>query len=81
MNCSYYYFFDVNNNYQCTKNLSCPPEYSLLIPNKNECVLEGIKGIEKLIDDIFNSETNELLKRWKGKRKLINIIQFWKKLS
>ena len=37
-------------------------QYSLLIPNKNECVLEGIKGIEKLIDDIFNSETNETIK-------------------
>ena len=37
-NCSYYYYFDNQNNFQCTMNLSCPDAYPLLIKNRNECI-------------------------------------------
>ena len=59
VNCSYYYYFDNNNIYHCTENLTCPPEFPHLIEDKNECVFEDIKAIENFINDIFNYETNE----------------------
>ena len=37
-NCSYYHYFDNENNYYCTINLTCPKEYPLLIQDKNECI-------------------------------------------
>ena len=37
-NCSYYYYFDSNDNYQCTINNSCPNEYNKLIPDKRQCI-------------------------------------------
>ena len=58
MNCNYYYYFD-NNNFQCTKNFSCPPEYPNLNPDKKECTFEDIKAIENFINEILNIETNE----------------------
>ena len=59
-NCSYYNYFDnSNNNYHCTKNLSCPQEYPHLIEDRNECILQNIKVIENFIDDIFQYETGE----------------------
>ena len=36
-NCSYYHYFDENNNYKCTLNNYCPAEYNKLIPSKKEC--------------------------------------------
>ena len=60
-NCSYYYYFDNDNNFFCTTNFSCPPEYPHLIENERKCVLEGIKAIENFINDIFNYEANEEL--------------------
>jgi len=59
MNCNYYYYFDNNNNFQCTKNFSCPPEYPNLNPDKKECTFEDIKAIENFINEILNIETNE----------------------
>ena len=35
-NCIHYYYFDNENYYHCTTNLSCPIEYPLLIPNKSK---------------------------------------------
>ena len=46
-------------NYHCTEDFSCPLEYPNLIQDKNECVIEGIKLIENIIDNIFNNETDE----------------------
>ena len=37
-NCSYYYYFDNENNYHCTKNLSCPNENPILISETKECI-------------------------------------------
>ena len=37
-NCTYYHYFDENNNYHCTYNYSCPDNYKNFIPEKNECI-------------------------------------------
>ena len=40
-NCSYYYYFDNENNYNCTINSSCPDNYSLIYEKRkciNKCV-------------------------------------------
>ena len=42
--CSYYNYFDSNNNSYCTIDLSCPNEFPKLIIDKLEC----IKEIEKM---------------------------------
>ena len=55
-NCSYYYFFDNENNFHCTVNFSCPKEYSFLLDNKMECIKYDIKTI---IDNLLNYERNE----------------------
>ena len=49
-NCSYYYYFDNENNYHCTNNLSCPYEYSKLIKETNECIKDDIQNI---IEDLI----------------------------
>ena len=36
--CEYYYYFDINNNYFCTLNNSCPDNYKNLIIEKNKCI-------------------------------------------
>jgi len=57
VNRSYYDEFDNNNNNSpITEGPSIPSEYPHIIPNT---VIENIKLIESLIDDIFNSGTNE----------------------
>ena len=53
-NCNYYYYFDSENTYYCTTNASCPKEYPVLV--KSECIRYGINN---LIQDILNIETNE----------------------
>ena len=45
LNCSYYYYFDANNEYKCTSNYSCPENYKL-INEKNKC-----------IDECYNDDT------------------------
>ena len=37
-NCTYYYYFDENGKYQCSKENKCPTEYSKLIYNDRRCV-------------------------------------------
>ena len=54
-NCSYYYYFDYENNYHCTTNLTCPEEFPKLIGNKMECMNSDIKNI---IKDLLNNETD-----------------------
>ena len=53
-NCSYYYYFDENNNFYCTNNYSCPEEYNKFIPDKMKCVNDCNK------DDIFKIEINNI---------------------
>ena len=44
-NCSYFYYFDNDNNYHCTINSSCPNEYPKLIQDRNECIKSDINDI------------------------------------
>ena len=39
-NCSFYYYFDINNDYHCTENYSCPEEFNKLIKEKRFCLAE-----------------------------------------
>ena len=55
--CSYYYYFDNEDNYHCTKNLSCPLDYPKFIEDKKECVNLDIQYIENLIDTLLNFGT------------------------
>ena len=56
-NCSYYYYFDNENNFHCTKNLSCPKEYPKLIENRLECI--EYVDLQNLMKDILNKERNK----------------------
>ena len=59
-NCSYYHYFDGENNYHCTLNLSCLNEYPKLLPNKNECVKDNINKYETS-EIIYELETTSEL--------------------
>ena len=37
-NCSYYYYYNIFDQYRCTDNVQCPLDYSLLIRDKKKCV-------------------------------------------
>ena len=37
--CNYFYYFDENNNYNCSQNYLCPENYKLII-EKNKCIDE-----------------------------------------
>ena len=60
--CSYYHFFDLNNNYHCTINSSCPEEYSKLLLDKKECVMEMKNIINNII---INYEKNATVEKTK----------------
>ena len=61
-NCTYYHYFDDNNNYHCTNNFSCPNEYPKLIPNKMECIKNN--KIKNLIENIMiKNDTKEITKK------------------
>jgi len=49
-NCSYYHYFDNESYYHCTINYTCPEEYSKLIIENLECVIDDDNNI-----NIFNS--------------------------
>ena len=36
--CDYYYYFDINNKYQCTSEKKCPEIFNNLIKEKNKCI-------------------------------------------
>ena len=63
-NCNYYYF-DNENNYHCTMNLSCPKDYSIL-KNKMECIkydiLDLIKNILENNKNITEKSKEEEIK-------------------
>jgi len=56
-NCSNYYYFDNDNIFHCTKNLSCPNEYPKLLENKIECIKYNIEDIVK--NSLINNENNK----------------------
>jgi hypothetical protein len=55
-NCIFYHYFDNENNFICTNNLSCPDEYSLLIKDKLECQKHiGSSNITEMMKNILDS--------------------------
>ena len=38
INCTYYYYFDEQDNYTCVNEKQCPPDYQYLIEEKRQCV-------------------------------------------
>ena len=79
-NCTYYHYFDNENNYHCTLNLSCPDNYPILIPDKLECInitFNTDKINEKIDTTIINNEIyssfkNIILKSTFSQEKEIN---------
>ena len=56
LNCTYYFYFDQDNNYLCTKNSSCPHEFPKLDDEKRQCIKNDIKN---MIQNIIKYEKNE----------------------
>ena len=64
-NCSYYHYFDNDNNIHCTLNSTCPDNYSELILDKLECVNpDNINNYfstenlnEKFLSNIYKKES------------------------
>ena len=54
--CTYFYFFDKNNNYHCTNNNGCPVDYPLL--DKRECKISNENKIKEVIKNL-NNEINK----------------------
>ena len=53
--CPYYYYFDVNDNYICSKTLSCPNRYVKLNNDKMECIKFNYENImENIITNYKN---------------------------
>ena len=57
-NCSYYYYFDNENNFQCTNDSSCPIEYPKLIENTKECIKLD-NSIEYTTTNLLKYENDE----------------------
>ena len=53
-NCSYYYFFDIENYFHCTFNYSCPNEYPQLIESKKDCIKYNVQNLIKDKEKFFN---------------------------
>ena len=76
--CKYYYYFDKENNYHCTFNLSCPNNYPKLIQDKYECVkadeiiqtteiINKTINIKNIIDNMLNIENKTITKEEENK--------------
>jgi len=76
-NCSYFHYLDNENNYHCTKNLSCPNDYPKLNKDKMECVKYNIEIIMKELLLYQINETEKITKEGEIEYydKLIKIIE------
>ena len=59
INCSFYYYFDNEKNYQCTIENKCPNEYPKLLIDKSECMKNDINYIKENIIKVEKIEKNE----------------------
>ena len=62
-NCSYYYYFDEENNYHCTLNFSCPDGYSKLNEDKMKCKKIEVKNFMKEIEKYILNKEEEMTKK------------------
>ena len=60
-NCTYYFYFDEENNYHCTQDLSCPNDYPKL-NNQKECIRANFQNIMQEIIVFENKETEKMSK-------------------
>ena len=52
--CDYYYYFDnINHDYHCTTNDSCPDEYPKLVPDEKQCIIGNVKYIEDRFPNVI----------------------------
>ena len=58
-NCSYYHYYDYENNHHCTSDSSCPNEYPFLDEDTKEC-LENLDKI--ILKDLIINEKSETIK-------------------
>ena len=65
-NCSYYHYFDNENYYHCTIDLSCPIEYPILIQEKMECTQDTNIYSSYVIKstEFERSNENEIIKEF-----------------
>ena len=56
-NCTYYYYFDNDNNYHCTDDNTCPNEFPMLV--KNECKKSNANEIKEIINNLNNNENTK----------------------
>ena len=66
LNCSFYYYFDYENNFECNSEQFCPKEYSISSVNERKCIKNNfnhlIKSLTSIITDWKNLDYNEILK-------------------
>ena len=55
-NCDYYFYFDNEYNFHCTRNSSCPNNYPKLIQDTSECMEYNFEDIKNML---FN-ERNQI---------------------
>ena len=58
-NCSFYYYFDNETNFQCNQNQACPKEYSVIFAEKKECIK---KDFDYLITELIKIKKNGVTK-------------------
>ena len=54
--CIYFYYFDNENEYHCTKYNSCPEEFPVLLPDKKECIKNNSEYETSYIYNKYNKE-------------------------
>ena len=74
-NCSFYYYFDDENNFHCTLNYICPEEYPQLLENQMEYKEYDIEDIIDLIKKLKNVTENVKDKEIKYYNILIKTIE------
>ena len=73
-NCSYFYYFDDENNYHCTLNSSCPNEYPKLNQDKKECIKSDNKNfLENLY--VYISNKKEIMSKEEEIKYYDNLIK------
>ena len=55
INCSFYYYFDNETNFQCNQSQACPKEYSVIFAEKKECIK---KDFDYLITELIKIKKN-----------------------
>ena len=59
--CPYYHYIDNENVYHCTYNLSCPYNYPIFIPDKNECTKDNEIDTFKTDNEIIISSEYSII--------------------